>query len=49
MSSSHNTFAAHCYDIFETSTLDYHKTDHVDAVSPNPYDDASAIEHTLYA
>lgn len=42
------TFAARCYDIFESSTLDYHKTDDVDAPISNPFADNS-IEHTLYA
>lgn len=49
MNATPDTFAARCYEIFETSTRDYHKTDNVDAPSQNPYADASSIEHTLYA
>lgn len=48
MDTKAKTFAAHCYDIFEASTIDYHKSDNVDAQSPNPFEPAS-IEHTLYA
>ena len=48
MTYSKDNFAAKCYDIFEASTNDYHKTDNVDAPSPNPYE-PSSIEHTLYA
>ncbi len=48
MTATKDNFAARCYDIFEASTRDYHKTDCVDAPSPNPYDESS-IEHTLYA
>lgn len=48
MNNNKDNFAARCYDIFAASTNDYHKTDDVDAPSPNPYDE-STIEHTLYA
>ncbi len=48
MNDNKDNFAARCYDIFEASTKDYHKTDNVDAPSHNPFD-ASTIEHTLYA
>lgn len=48
MDTHDKTFAARCYDIFEASTLDYHKTDDVDAPSHNPFEPQS-IEHTLYA
>lgn len=48
MTAQNNKFAEKCYCIFEASTNDYHKTDNVDAPSPNPYEE-SAIEHTLYA
>ena len=48
MTDHKDNFAAKCYDIFAASTRDYHKTDNVDATSPNPYD-PSSIEHTLYA
>ena len=48
MNSDTNKFAARSYDIFERSTADYHRTDCVDAPSPNPYK-AGSIEHTLYA
>ncbi|MDE5568276.1 MAG: DUF4254 domain-containing protein [Muribaculaceae bacterium] len=48
MTDRKDNFAAKCYDIFEASTRDYHKTDNVDAPSPNPYEQ-STIEHTLYA
>ncbi len=42
------TFAEKSYHIFEQSTHDYHRTDHVDAPIHNPYDEA-LIDHTLYA
>lgn len=42
------TFTEKCYYIFEQSTADYHKTDHVDSPINNPYDEA-LIDHTLYA
>lgn len=48
MNTAANDFAARSYEIFEESTRDYHKTDCVDAPSPNPYEE-STIEHTLYA
>ena len=48
MTDRKDNFAARCYDIFEASTRDYHKTDDVDAPSANPYE-PSSIEHTLYA
>ena len=48
MISNKDNFASRCYDIFEASTKDYHKTDNVDAPSPNPFE-LSSIEHTLYA
>lgn len=48
MDTNAKSFAAHCYDIFEASTTDYHKTDDVDAPSANPFD-PNMIEHTLYA
>ncbi len=41
------TFTEKCYHIFEQSTIDYHKTDDVDAPIHNPYD--ALIDHTLYA
>lgn len=48
MTDRKDNFAVRCYDIFEASTNDYHKTDNVDAPSHNPFE-ASTIEHTLYA
>lgn len=48
MTDRKDNFASKCYDIFEASTRDYHKTDNVDAPSPNPYE-LQSIEHTLYA
>jgi hypothetical protein len=42
------TFAENCYEIFEQSVLDYHKTDDVDAAQDNPYSEGE-IAHTLYA
>ncbi len=42
------TFTENCYDVFERSVLDYHKTDNVDAPETNPYD-LGSFEHTLYA
>ncbi|MDE6693149.1 MAG: DUF4254 domain-containing protein [Muribaculaceae bacterium] len=42
------TFTENCFNIFERSTADYHKTDNVDTPIANPYDDA-LIDHTLYA
>ncbi len=36
-----------CLNIFEQATEDYHKTDNVDAVSPNPYSEQT-IDHLLY-
>lgn len=42
------TFTENCYDIFERSVLDYHKTDNVDAPEANPYPEGS-FEHTLYS
>lgn len=42
------SFTENCYDIFERSVLDYHKTDNVDAPEVNPYA-AGTFEHTLYA
>jgi hypothetical protein len=42
------TFAENCYEIFEQSVLDYHKTDDVDAAQHNPYNEGE-IAHTLYA
>lgn len=41
-------FADKSFRIFEQSTLDYHKTDNVDAKRPEPYAE-DTIEHTLYA
>jgi Protein of unknown function (DUF4254) len=40
-------FAEKSYEIFERSTLDYHKSDDVDAPLCNPYE-AGTVEHTLY-
>jgi hypothetical protein len=36
-----------CYDIFNQSIIDYHKTDHVDTPINNPYS-PNSIEHLLY-
>jgi Mg2+ and Co2+ transporter CorA len=36
-----------CYDIFNQSITDYHKTDHVDAPINNPYS-SDTVEHLLY-
>ena len=42
------SFAGKCYGIFDEATKAYHVTDHVDAVSPQPYAEGT-IEHTLFA
>ena len=36
-----------CYDIFNQSIIDYHKTDHVDTPINNPYS-PNSVEHLLY-
>ena len=41
-------FAENCYRIFWETTQLYHKTDDVDAVVANPYEEGT-IEHTLHA
>lgn len=41
-------FAENCYRIFWGTTQLYHKTDDVDAVVANPYEEGT-IEHTLHA
>lgn len=43
-----SNFAKKAFDVFARATMDYHKTDHVDAPIHNPYDPA-LIEYTLYA
>jgi hypothetical protein len=40
-------FADKCYEIFERSTMDYHKTDDVDAQMVDPFEEGS-VESTLY-
>ncbi|MBQ8100182.1 MAG: DUF4254 domain-containing protein [Paludibacteraceae bacterium] len=41
------TFTEQCNSIFRTAVADYHRTDNVDALQPNPYP-AGTIEHALY-
>lgn len=41
------SFAQHCNDIFNDSTLRYHITDSIDAPETNPFEEGS-IEHTLF-
>ena len=40
-------FSEICYPVFEQATNDYHKTDHVDALIKNPYEEKS-LKFYLY-